>query len=88
MGKENREYVELKVRFGIPDGNLADESIVGRDDLVASLWRKAEAGSLPAGARNVAWLYDFTQIQQRNDPSEGGNKTIDAVDKIFEALWI
>ena len=46
MGKENREYVELKVRFGIPDGNLADESIVGRDDLVASLWRKAEAGSL------------------------------------------
>ena len=46
MGKENREYVELKVRFGMPDGNLADESIVGRDGLVDSLWKKAEAGSL------------------------------------------
>jgi hypothetical protein len=42
---------------------------------------------VPADIDTIVWLYQFERIYQYNDPANGGDSVIDAVDQVFTAYW-
>ena len=43
---------------------------------------------VPAQIESILWLYEFEDLQRRNDPDDGGDSETEAVDELFTAYWL
>jgi len=48
-----------------------------------------ESGEQPAPAdvSQIAWLYNFEELQLRNSPPGSGDTDVEAVDEVFTLYW-